>query len=571
MKGRVEPYAASAGDSPRRVPHVREDSIMKLISRVAIAALAVLLAPAVQAQAPNDSCATAIAIGDGLFPGNNLLATTGPDPVGSCGAMGNDVWYAYTASCNGIATAEFCGAGSATYDTVITAWSGACGALTEIVCNDDWCGLQSHITFGVTSGTVYYISVGGFSNSTGNFSLSIFCTTPSGNDTCSGAITINSSGAVTSGSNLGATTGIDPVVGNCGFANGGDVWFVLNPTCSGNFSATTCDPSTNFDTVIGIWDGTAGCGNLIPVACNDNDPTGCPTGGTFGQESRVVWSATPGVTYYISVAGVFGASGSFGLSVTCVTPVGNDNCTGAISITEGVPVLGSNIGSTTGPEPVQFCGGMANDVWYVVVASCSGPYTATTCQAATAYDTTLAIWDGTAGCSNLVAINCNDDSPIGCSAGQVFGLESWVTWTATAGTPYYISVAGFVGNMGNFGLLVSNGTGLTLTFTNNGPGTIGYQVVGGSPNGATFTAVTLSQGAYPSAWFFGIDISFPELMNEVNTGFPFLIAMDPCGSGTVGPFGGLPTGLTVYGVSLGIPLNGGFPTVISPPATASVP
>jgi hypothetical protein len=280
---------------------------------------------------------------------------------------------------------------------------------------------------------------------------------------------------------------------------------------------------------------------------------------------------TMGTVYYISVAGYSGDVGTFNLSLSCFTPSGNDACAGAISITEGVPVIGSNVGSSTGPEPVQFCGGMANDVWFLVVPTCSGPYTATTCLAATDYDTTLAVWDGTGGCSNLVAVTCNDDSPIGCSAGQVFGLESLVTWTATAGTPYYISVAGFVGNTGNFGLVVAIGSGLSLNFTNNGPGTIGYQILGGSPNGATFTAVTLSPGAYPAGWFFGIDISFPELASEVDTGFPFLIGMDPCGSGSVGPFFGLPSGLTVYAVSLGLPLNGGFPTVISPPATATVP
>jgi len=404
---------------------------MKLISSVALALFAVVLVPAVQAQAPNDGCATAIAIGDGVFAGSNALATSGPDPLGSCGAMGNDVWYAYTASCTGIAIAEFCNAGNATYDTVLTAWSGSCGTLLELSCNDDWCGLSSHITFGVTTGVVYYISVGGFGGSTGNFNLSVSCLVPAGNDVCSGALSLPEA-VVTNGTNVGTTTGPDPVVTNCGFANSSDVWYVLVPSCSGTYTATTCLAGTNFDTVLGIWDGTGGCGNLIALACNDDDPTFC-------------------------------------------------------------------------------------------------------------------------------------------QSGQAFGLESRVSWTATAGTSYYISLAGYAGNTGNFQLIAQLGSGMALTFTNNGVGTIGYQVVGAPPNGACFTGITLQAGAYPTGWFFGIDIGFAELSSEINTGFPFLTGLTACGSTTVGPFAGVPSGLTLYGVALGFPFGASFPSVISPPATATVP
>jgi hypothetical protein len=345
--------------------------------------------------------------------------------------MANDVWYAYTASCTGIAVAEFCNAGNANYDTVLTIWSGSCGGLVELSCNDDWCFLQSMVTFGVTAGSVYYLSVGGFGGSQGNFNLSVSCFTPSGNDICSNAVSITE-GVLTNGSNIGATSGGDPIVTNCGFSNGPDIWYVIVPSCTGLYTATTCDPGTGFDTVLGIWDGTGGCGNLVAVACNDDDPTGCTTGGWFGLESRVSWSAV-------------------------------------------------------------------------------------------------------------------------------------------AGTPYYISVAGYAGNTGSFAMMVSIGSGLTLTFTSTNPGTLGYDIIGGTPSGAAFTAVTFNAGAFPTGWFFGIDIGFPELANEVNIGFPFLVGLTACGSLTVGPFTGLPSGLTVYGVTLALPFGGSFPTVFSPPATATVP
>jgi hypothetical protein len=396
-----------------------------------IGALAVAIA---SAQAPpNDTCATAIPIGDGVYAGSNAGATTGPDPIGTCGSMGADVWYAYTASCTGVALATFCGAGSATYDTVLAAWTGPCGALSELTCNDDSCSLQSQISFPVTAGVVYPISVGGFSGDTGSFNLSVSCVLPIANDFCAGAVSLTP-GVPVVGSTASASTGGDPVVTSCGFSNGSDVWYLFVPACSGSYEATTCQgANTGFDTVIGVWDGTAGCGALVPVGCNDDDPIGCP-GGVY------------------------------------------------------------------------------------------------------------------------------------------FGLESRVTWIATSGTPYLISVAGYNGGTGPFGLVVNPLSAvMTLSFF-TGPGSIGYQI-SGAPTGTTaFTAITLNQGTYPNGWFFGIDVWFAELLNEYTLGFPFITNLTGiCGGVTVGPIFGAPSGLTVYGVSVIDPFGWPNAVIASNPATATVP
>lgn len=248
-------------------------------------------------------------------------------------------------------------------------------------------------------------------------------------------------------------------------------------------------------------------------------------------------------------------------------PLANDTCATAAAISEGVVTAGTNLTAGTGPDPVAACGGMAADVWYVFVASCTGTYTATTCVAGTGYDTVVAVWDGTNGCGSLVPITCNDDN---CNLGAQF-LSSSTSWSATAGNIYYVSVGGFVGSMGNFNLLVNPGGGMNLSITNSGPGTIGYQIVGGPPSGTAFTAITLNAGAFPNGWFFGIDIPLQELAIEINFGFPFSVALDTCGNATVGPFGGVPSGLTVYAVSLGTPNGGTTPTTISNAATGTVP
>ena len=90
--------------------------------------------------------------------------------------MSNDVWYSYTATCTGTVTASLC-LPATNFDTLMAAWSGSCGCLSEIACNDDACpGNKSSVTFSSIAGTTYYLSIGGFDGGAGNFGLSITCT-----------------------------------------------------------------------------------------------------------------------------------------------------------------------------------------------------------------------------------------------------------------------------------------------------------------------------------------------------------------------------------------------------------
>jgi hypothetical protein len=60
----------------------------------------------------SDDCSTAQAqnsiSGTGTFSVDTTIATTGA-PVGSCGLMGRDVWFYYTATSTGTAVVETCG------------------------------------------------------------------------------------------------------------------------------------------------------------------------------------------------------------------------------------------------------------------------------------------------------------------------------------------------------------------------------------------------------------------------------------------------------------------------------
>jgi hypothetical protein len=112
---------------------------------------------------PNDNFANAAVV---VLVSNNYthgVATTAAtvetaDPSPSCGSTSrnNSVWYRLTTAGSGSVTVDTFGS---SYDTILTAWTGSPGALSQVVCNDDFSGLQSLITFTAAAGTTYYFMV----------------------------------------------------------------------------------------------------------------------------------------------------------------------------------------------------------------------------------------------------------------------------------------------------------------------------------------------------------------------------------------------------------------------------
>lgn len=130
---------------------------------------------------PNDDCINAFAVGDGTFAFDNNGATTdGPDEAGDCTFFGysqidSDVWYRYTAPCDGQATVLLCGSG---YDTKLAVYDGTCPTApgTSLACNDDACAVSSIVSFPVASGQEYLIRIGGYQGDQGTGTLDIICT-----------------------------------------------------------------------------------------------------------------------------------------------------------------------------------------------------------------------------------------------------------------------------------------------------------------------------------------------------------------------------------------------------------
>jgi hypothetical protein len=133
-------------------------------------------------QVANDECSTATVVTAGVpVAFTNVGATSSADPAPvdtfctgtflDWGTTNPDVWFAFTAVENGVADISTCDITG--FDTSMALYSGSCGALVQVGCNGDAPAdascqdFFSKITgFAMTSGTTYYIRIGGWNGTT---------------------------------------------------------------------------------------------------------------------------------------------------------------------------------------------------------------------------------------------------------------------------------------------------------------------------------------------------------------------------------------------------------------------
>lgn len=228
--------------------------------------------------------------------------------------------------------------------------------------------------------------------------------------------------------------------GQTGITN--DVWFVWTAGATGNATLTLCTLAS-IDSKVAVYSGN-GCPGAAPLACNDD---------SCGLQSQLSFAATNGSQYTIQLGnfpGATGGSGSF--TVTVAGAANNDSCATPVVLAGAGPYPFDNSGATTGAEGQAnanclFFGqtGITNDVWFTWNATGTGNATVSLCGGAS-FDTKVAVYTG-AGCPGGAAIACNDDS---------CGLQSSVTFSATAGTNYAIQLGCFPGAAGGSGSFTIN-------------------------------------------------------------------------------------------------------------------
>jgi hypothetical protein len=268
-------------------------------------------AQAVMAAPANDNFANAQLLTgtNGATPGTNVESTSevGEPNIVSGGTI-NSVWYKITAPTTGSLNVDTNGEGTIASDTSIAVFTGAAvNNLTKIVENGGFVPFgYSRMTFGVTSGTVYYIKVEGFGSMTGTFTLNYTVTSASPNDNFSNARSIyNFIGSVLSISdtNVGSTAEIgEPNHGNVSTPVN-SVWYTW--VAPSNVSMTFDTRGSDYDTTLAIYTGSA-VNNLTLVTVDDDMPT--------ISQSRVALAATAGTTYYIAVDGFAANTGTIVLN-----------------------------------------------------------------------------------------------------------------------------------------------------------------------------------------------------------------------------------------------------------------
>ncbi|MEI7595568.1 MAG: hypothetical protein WCK02_07465 [Bacteroidota bacterium] len=377
----------------------------------------------------------------------NSTTTTGP-PAPGCGTFTtSDVWYSFVVPASGhvkISTEP----GTLT-DGGMAIYSGTCGSLTLIECDDDdGTGSMPMIDrTGLTVGNTIWVRVWGYSGATGTFTICALNIAPLTNDEPCNAITLTlSSGSCsyTSGTNEYSTVSSGPADPACSSGAYNDVWYKVVIPSTGHINISA-EASSLTDAGMAIYNGT--CGSLTLIECDDNDGTGSMP--MIDRSGLVV-----GETIWIRVWGAAGATGTFSICALNVAPPANDEPVFATLLTlqtaSNVGVSASLIGATAsaGIAVPGCCGSVFNDVWYKIKVPISGSVTVS-CESGTLSDAGMAIYSGEVY-SSLTLVECDDDHGSG-SMPMIYrsGLmpEAYV----------WVRLWGYNGSTGSFSILaVSN-------------------------------------------------------------------------------------------------------------------
>jgi hypothetical protein len=212
---------------------------------------------------------------------------------------GRDVWYTFTNATRQLVYLDTVDGG--TWNSVIDVLQGTCASpAVSVGCSDDACsGSRSQWVGVLAPGTYYVVVDGAAAGQEGSFTL-LFQ-----RSACIPAVRITGNGDY-DGTNVGL---LNEYTSTCGGA-GPDVEYYLTLCGSRSVTATTCNSTTTFDTILHFRSGSC---SGTELGCND-DYTSCTYGttrsrltSTLGQGLNILivddYSATTG-TFRVSISGM---------------------------------------------------------------------------------------------------------------------------------------------------------------------------------------------------------------------------------------------------------------------------
>jgi len=463
--------ASFAGTTQRLVFSWINDGSVGSNPAIAIDDISLISSVAIPPANDNPCAATPLTVGTSCVfstATNSLATATVGAPAPSCGGyLGGDVWFTVVVPPSGAVNFE---SNSVVMDDgVMAVYSGTCGALTEIACDDN-SSVNSFLMpaislTGQTPGNTLWVRFWAYNNlNNGTFKICASTFTPVVNDNPCNAISVpvNATCNYATYSNAGATATLGVTAPSCSNYAGGDVWFTATIPASG---LLIIDSNTGVMTDGGMAVYTGTCGALVQVACDDD-------GSANGlMPMLTISNLAPGTQIWIRFW-EYGNdnNGTFSLCLynPCIAgPPLNDNCVNAVPLILGVPATGTNVCSTNTLEPTApacwITVNPINSVWYSVQAPASGqirvrviPNTLTNPQ--------VAMFGGTCGVG-MTLLGCNDNAT-GCGTATNYSSDLLVSGLVN-GTTYYIMVDGYTTSAGVFGILAFDGS-LPLPNLSNG-------------------------------------------------------------------------------------------------------
>ncbi len=145
--------------------------------------------------------------------------------------------------------------------------------------------------------------------------------------------------------------------------------------------------------------------------------------------------------------GVFNA-GVACADANCMAAPANNDCSGALVISDGDTAIDNTTATSTGDEDFTLCDnfnveGVYNDLWFSYDATCDGSVTISLCDTVD-FDSRIAVYGACGG----AMVACNDDC-----GGSVNGLSSELTVAADMGDTIIIRVGNFAEGGGGTGTM----------------------------------------------------------------------------------------------------------------------
>ncbi|GAA3617686.1 T9SS type A sorting domain-containing protein [Flavivirga amylovorans] len=370
----------------------------------------------------SNDCANAIPV----TCGETVVGSTTDNTSTGGFTLAPDEWYKYEAT-GSPQTVTFSLCSGTDYDSSIALYKGNCVNLIAGF-NDSSCGDDPEITINTDGVSDYYIAIEGpLDTSVGNFTLTVSCVpiTLASNNTCATATPMNCNDSITGSTTENTDEGGDSLAP--------DAWFTYTGSGSAERLTFSLCNSTNFDTVLTIYD--ACDGNIVAI---DDD-------GICAPASEVIIDTDGRSTYYIAIEG-FGITdvGDYTLTLSCqsiASTGGNDTCEGATPLTCGTPVIGTLLDNT---DQKGFSD--APDEWYVYEANGTPETVTLSLCNGTDYNSALVLLKG--DCSNNEFLALSDD---------FCGEDAQIIFNTDGFSDYYVAVTAAFGDAigGNFTLNVS--------------------------------------------------------------------------------------------------------------------